>query len=189
MEITSPVLRPCLWFDDQAEAAVDLYTSTFPDSRILRVTRFGREGQEIHGRTEGSVMTIDFTLGDSTFTALNGGPHFTFNEAISLQVMCRSQEEVDHYWERLGEGGDESARQCGWLKDRFGLSWQIIPEAMLPLLGEPDDPRSQRAMKAMLSMVKIDLRTIVEAYHGEEGGSVNATRATAMDPRPDPPVA
>ncbi len=166
MTVTTPAIRPCLWFDDQAEAAVDLYTRTFPDSRILRATHFGREGHEIHGRPEGAVMTIDFTLGEASFTALNGGPHFTFSEAVSLQVMCRTQDEVDHYWERLGEGGDESAQQCGWLKDRFGLSWQIIPEAMLPLLGDPADPRSQRAMNAMLAMKKLELEPIRRAYHG-----------------------
>jgi predicted 3-demethylubiquinone-9 3-methyltransferase (glyoxalase superfamily) len=164
-------LAPCLWFDDQAEAAVELYTSVFPNSRVVRVTRYGREGFDLHGRPEGSVMTIDFELDGHALTALNGGPHFTLNEAISLQVYCDTQAEVDHYWTRLGEGGDPKAQQCGWLKDRFGVSWQVIPRASLDLFGDPESAASQRAMRALLRMEKLDLAALQRAYDGELGDS------------------
>jgi predicted 3-demethylubiquinone-9 3-methyltransferase (glyoxalase superfamily) len=120
-------IAPCLWFDDQAEQAAELYTRIFPNSGIGTITRYGEAGREIHGRPPGSVMTVAFTLDGQPFTALNGGPVFRFNEAISFQVMCDTQDEVDYYWEKLGEGGDPRARQCGWLKDRFSVSWQVVP--------------------------------------------------------------
>jgi predicted 3-demethylubiquinone-9 3-methyltransferase (glyoxalase superfamily) len=156
---------PCLWFDDQAEEAAAFYTGIFRNSRVGRITRYGKEGFEFHGRPEGSAMTVEFELDGQAFTALNGGPVFTFNEAVSFQVLCEDQAEVDYYWDRLGAGGDERAQQCGWLKDRFDL-WQVFPRALIELVGDPGSARSQRAMKAMLQMKKIDLQAIRQAYDG-----------------------
>ena len=157
---------PCLWFDSQAESAAGFYTSVFPHSRIKRISRYGKEGHEIHGRPAGSVMTVEFEIDGQMFTALNGGPIFTFNEAVSFQVHCDTQDEVDYYWSKLGEGGDEKAQQCGWLKDRYGVSWQIIPRRLIELLCDPDPEKSQRAMRAMLQMKKISLAEIVRASAG-----------------------
>ena len=159
-------IRPCLWFDDQAEEAARFYTGIFPNSRILLITRYGEVGHEVHGRPAGSVMTVDFELDGQRFTALNGGPVFRFNEAVSLQVMCATQEEVDYYWERLGEGGDPAARQCGWLKDRYGLSWQVVPEGMDEMLRDETSPGYGRAMEAVLGMKKLDIAEIRRAYEG-----------------------
>jgi len=167
MSIT-PRIRPCLWFADQGEEAARFYTGIFPNSRILATTHFSEAGIEIHKRPPGSVMTVTFELDGHQFTALNGGPMFTFNEAISLEVHCKSQEEVDYYWERLGEGGDPAARQCGWLKDRYGVSWQVIPTAMEKLFEDPDSPATQRAMNAMLQMEKLDLAELERAYAGTD---------------------
>jgi predicted 3-demethylubiquinone-9 3-methyltransferase (glyoxalase superfamily) len=157
---------PCLWFDSQAESAAGFYTSVFPHSGIKRISRYGKEGHEIHGRPAGSVMTVEFEIDGQMFTALNGGPIFTFNEAVSFQVHCDTQDEVDYYWSKLGEGGDEKAQQCGWLKDRYGVSWQIIPRRLIELLCDPDPEKSQRAMRAMLQMKKISLAEIVRASAG-----------------------
>lgn len=154
-------ITPCLWFDDQAEAAAAFYTAIFPHSRIVNVTRDGEAGQEIHGRPPGSVMVVAFELDGQQFTALNGGPAFTFNEAISLQVRCRDQAEVDHYWKRLSAGGDPQAQQCGWLKDRYGVSWQIVPDILLELLNSDDRGRADRVMRAMLGMKKIDIAALL----------------------------
>ncbi|MDD5206446.1 MAG: VOC family protein [Desulfobacterales bacterium] len=162
-------ITPCLWFDNQAEEAARFYVSVFRNSGIGRITRYGREGYEIHGRPEGTVMTVEFDLDGQPFTALNGGPIFKFNEAVSFQVLCETQEEEDHYWEKLSEGGDEKAQQCGWLKDKYGLSWQVIPKGLNELLSDPDSEKSQRAMKAMLRMKKIDMGKIRQAYEGEGG--------------------
>ena len=159
-------ITPCLWFDDQAEEAAQFYCAIFPNSGIRRISRYGKEGQEIHGKPEGSAMTVEFELDGETFTALNGGPVFTFNEAISFQVHCETQEEVDYYWERLSAGGDEQAQRCGWLKDRYGMSWQIVPRAMIKLVSDPESEESQRAMKAMLQMKKIDLEELKRAFEG-----------------------
>lgn len=167
MQITTQKITPCLWFDDQAEEAAIFYTSIFKNSKIGRVTRYGKEGFEIHGRPEGSVMTAEFELDGQAFVALNGGPIFIFNEAVSFQVHCETQEEVDYYWEKLSQGGDKNAQQCGWLKDRYGLSWQVIPGVLSQYLGDPDPEKSQRAMKAMLQMKKIDLEKIKQAYDGQ----------------------
>ncbi len=161
-----PRIVPCLWFADQAEEAARHYTDIFPRSRIVRIARYGQAGQEIHGRPPGSVMVVDFELDGVTLTALNGGPHFTFTPAISLQVECDSQEEIDHYWERLGEGGDPAARQCGWLADRFGLSWQIVPADMAALFADAGSPGAERAMSAMLGMEKLDAAALRRAYAG-----------------------
>jgi predicted 3-demethylubiquinone-9 3-methyltransferase (glyoxalase superfamily) len=165
MQITQKI-TPCLWFDSQAEAAAVFYTGIFRNSRIGRITRYGKEGFEIHGQPAGSVMTVEFELDGQPFTALNGGPIFRFNEAVSFQVPCETQEEVDFYWDRLAEGGDPQAQQCGWLKDRFGLSWQVFPRMLTEWVGDPDSEKSQRAMKAMLQMKKIDLEAIRQAYDG-----------------------
>lgn len=165
MQLTQTI-TPCLWFDNQAEEAAAFYTAIFKNSRIGQVTRYGKEGFEIHGRPEGSTMTVEFELDGQAFTALNGGPVFKFNEAVSFQVICETQQEVDFYWERLSAGGDEAAQQCGWLKDRFGLSWQVFPRELPRLVGDPGSEKSQRAMKAMLQMKKIDLEGIRRAYEG-----------------------
>ena len=162
----APTITPCLWFDNQAQEAAAFYTAIFRNSRIGRITRYGKEGFEIHGRPAGSVMTVEFELDGQAFTALNGGPVFKFNEAVSFQVQCETQEEVDFYWDKLSEGGDEQAQQCGWLKDKFGLSWQVFPRVLTEWVGDPASEKSQRAMKAMLQMKKIDLETIRRAYDG-----------------------
>ena len=164
--LTTQRITPCLWFDDQAEEAATLCTSIFPGSRIVTVSRYGEAGREVHGRPPGSVMVVAFELERQAFTALNGGPVFKFNEAISLQVSCRTQEEVDHYWEKLSHGGDEQAQQCGWLKDRYGLSWQIVPVALMEMMGDPDPVKSGRVMQAMLQMKKIDIKGLRQAYSG-----------------------
>jgi predicted 3-demethylubiquinone-9 3-methyltransferase (glyoxalase superfamily) len=150
-------ITPCLWFDTEGEEAASFYTSVFPNSRIVEVTHYGEAGP----RDAGTVMTVAFELDGKPFVALNGGPGFTFNEAISFQIDCASQEEVDEYWERLSEGGEEGP--CGWLKDRFGVSWQVVPTRLEELIANPDPAVSQRAMAAMLQMRKIDIAAIEEA--------------------------
>jgi predicted 3-demethylubiquinone-9 3-methyltransferase (glyoxalase superfamily) len=157
---------PCLWFDGRAEEAANFYVSIFKSSKVKRISHFGAEGQEIHGRPPGSVMTVDFELDGTPFTALNGGPQFKFNEALSLQVMCKSQHEIDHFWDKLSEGGDPSAQQCGWLKDKFGVSWQIVPAVMAELLEDPVSARSERTMAALLKMKKLDIDALKRAYGG-----------------------
>lgn len=159
-------ITPCLWFDAEAEEAVEFYTGIFKNSRIVDVSRYGEAGREVHGKPPGSVMTVAFELDGQSFTALNGGPAFTFNEAISLQVNCETQDEVDHYWARLSAGGDERAQQCGWLKDRYGVSWQIVPSALIEMLEDPDPAKSGRVMEAMLRMKKIDIAALRRAYAG-----------------------
>lgn len=160
-------ITPCLWFDDQAEEAVAFYTGIFKNSRTLNVTRYTDVGREFHGKEPGAVMTLAFELDGQPFTALNGGPQFKFSEALSLQVFCETQEEVDYYWERLGEGGDPQAQACGWLKDRFGLSWQVIPVAALEMLDGTNAEKSRRATEAMFQMKKLDLEALQRAYAGE----------------------
>jgi len=159
-------ITPCLWFDNQAEEAARFYVSLFKNSAIGTVTRCGREGFEVHGRPEGSAMTVSFRLEGQEFTALNGGPHFKFSEAISFVVRCETQTEVDHYWDKLGEGGDERARQCGWLKDKYGVSWQIVPAALFEMMVGTDGIKSGRVMRAMLQMKKLDLAALRRAYEG-----------------------
>jgi predicted 3-demethylubiquinone-9 3-methyltransferase (glyoxalase superfamily) len=156
-------ITPCLWFDDQAEEAAEFYTSIFRNSKIGNVSHYGEAGQEVHGKPAGTVMTVAFELDGQTFTALNGGPIFKFNEAISLQVDCETQEEVDYYWEKLSKGGDEKAQQCGWLKDKYGVSWQIVPRVLAEILSDPDESKSQKAMTAMLQMKKIDINELKRA--------------------------
>lgn len=159
-------ISPCLWFDDQAEAAAKFYTAVFKNSRIVNITRYGEAGNEVHGRPAGTVMVVAFELDGQVFTALNGGPMFKFSEAISFQVSCETQEEVDDYWEKLSEGGDEKAQQCGWLKDKYGVSWQIIPTILPQMLNAPDSEKSQNVMKEMLQMKKIEIEKLKQAYEG-----------------------
>jgi predicted 3-demethylubiquinone-9 3-methyltransferase (glyoxalase superfamily) len=152
-----PEITPFLWFDTEAEEAAEHYTSVFPNSRIVDVSRYGSAGP----RPEGTVMTVTFELDGRRFTALNGGPQFTFTEAVSFAVSCSDQDEVDDYWNKLSEGGEEGP--CGWLKDRFGLSWQIVPKRLMELLGDPDREKSQRVMAAMLQMRKIEIGELERA--------------------------
>ncbi len=163
----SQKITPCLWFDDQAEEAVEFYTTIFRNSRIVKTTRYGEAGYDVHGKPAGTVMAVAFELDGQAFTALNGGPMFKFNEAISFQVNCETQEEVDYFWEKLTEDGDEKAQQCGWLKDKYGVSWQIVPAVLLEMIDDPNSEKSQRAMKAMLQMKKIDIDTLKQAYDGQ----------------------
>ena len=159
-------LVPCLWFDNQAEPAAKFYTSVFDNSRITAVTHYGEEGQEIHGQKPGTVLTVAFELEGMPFTALNGGPIFKFNEAVSFQVMCETQEEIDRFWAKLSAGGDEKAQQCGWLKDKFGLSWQIVPAVLAGLLADRDPVKAGRVMKTMLKMKKLEIAALKKAYAG-----------------------
>lgn len=158
----------CLWFDRQALEAAKFYISIFKKgSRILDVSYYGKEGHEVHGMPEGTVLVVEFSLGGQRFTALNGGPLFKFNESISLQVHCRTQKEIDHFWDKLSKGGDPKARQCGWLKDRYGLSWQIVPEAMKRWMSGKDPRAAGRVMKALLPMKKLDIAVLKKAYRGK----------------------
>jgi len=157
-------LNPCLWFDGQAEDAATFYTAIFDNSKIVATSRYTEAGHEIHKRAPGSVMTVDFVLDGHAFVALNGGPDFKFNEAISFQVHCDTQEQIDYFWEKLSAGGDPDAQQCGWLKDRFGVSWQIVPTVMPRLLADPDPAKAARAMNAMLKMKKLDIHALRRAH-------------------------
>jgi predicted 3-demethylubiquinone-9 3-methyltransferase (glyoxalase superfamily) len=157
-------ITPCLWFDSEAEEAARFYTSIFKNSRIGHITRYGEAGYEFHQKPPGSVMTIEFELNGQSYTGLNGGPIFKFNEAISLQVFCENQDEVDYYWDKLTEGGDKNAQQCGWLKDKFGLSWQVVPAEMSEMLKDKNVKKSQAVMTAVLKMRKIDIGKLKEAY-------------------------
>jgi predicted 3-demethylubiquinone-9 3-methyltransferase (glyoxalase superfamily) len=157
-------ITPFLWFNTQAEEAAKFYVSIFKNSKVGGVTRYDEAGAKASGMPKGTAMTVAFQLEGQQFTALNGGPHFKFTEAISFVVNCESQEEVDHYWSKLSEGGDEKAQQCGWLKDKHGLSWQIVPKVLVKLLSDPDPAKSQRVMQAMLQMRKIDINALKQAY-------------------------
>lgn len=157
-------ITPCLWFDNQAEEAATFYTSIFKNSKIGRMTRYGKEGYEIHGRPEGTVMTVEFEIEGQAFIALNGGPIFKFNEAVSFQVLCKTQEEVDYYWEKLSEGGDPKAQQCGWLKDKYGVSWQIVPTILSEMVQDKDRKKSDAVMRVLLQMKKLDIATLKRAY-------------------------
>lgn len=155
-------ITPFLWFDNQAEEAMKFYVSLFKNSKIVSLSRYGESGAKAAGRPKGTVMTGTFQLDGQEFVAINGGPHFKFTEAISLVVNCETQEEVDKVWEKLSEGGSEG--QCGWLKDKYGLSWQIVPTALGKMVSDPDPAKAERVMKAMLPMKKIDLKTLKRAY-------------------------
>jgi predicted 3-demethylubiquinone-9 3-methyltransferase (glyoxalase superfamily) len=164
MPISTQKINPCLWFNTEAEDAAKFYCSVFKNSRIAKVSYYVDEGQEIHGKPAGSVMAVEFELEGQRFAALNGGPQFTFDEAISFQVHCKDQSEVDYFWDKLSEGGQEVA--CGWLKDRFGLSWQIVPQVLFDMLMDPDHAKSQRVTKAFLQMKKFDIAELERAYAG-----------------------
>ena len=160
------LITPCLWFDSQAEEAARFYVGIFPNSKIGAVSRYGEAGKEVHHRPAGSVMTIAFELNGQPFTALNGGPIFKFTEAVSFQIMCDTQDEIDHFWTKLTEGGDPKAQQCGWLKDKFGLSWQVVPTILPKLMSDPDPAKSGRAMKALLQMKKLKIDELQRAAQG-----------------------
>lgn len=151
-------ISPCLWFDNQAEAAANFYTSIFKNSKIESVSRYGKEGYDIHGMKEGTVLTVVFQLNGQQFTALNGGPFFKFTEAISLQVFCETQEEIDYYWNKLTDGGEES--QCGWLKDKYGLSWQVVPSILQKLMTDP--ARAGKVTAAFMQMKKFDIEKLLQ---------------------------
>jgi predicted 3-demethylubiquinone-9 3-methyltransferase (glyoxalase superfamily) len=155
-------ITPFLWFDDRAEEAVNFYVSIFKNSKIGSITRYGEEGAEVSGRPKGTVMTVTFQLEGQAFMALNGGPHFKFTEAISFIVNCKTQEEIDELWEKLSKGGEKG--QCGWLKDKYGLSWQIVPAVLGEMLKGKDADVSNRVMKALLQMKKLDIKTLKQAY-------------------------
>jgi predicted 3-demethylubiquinone-9 3-methyltransferase (glyoxalase superfamily) len=157
-------ISPCLWIDNEAEDAAKFYVSIFEHSRITRISHYGKEGQEIHGKPPGSVLTVVFELDGTTFSALNGGPSFKFNEAISLQVSCQTQEEIDRYWEGLSAGGDPKAQQCGWLKDRYGVSWQVIPAILPALIDDENTKKADRTMRALLGMKKLDIDALKTAH-------------------------
>jgi predicted 3-demethylubiquinone-9 3-methyltransferase (glyoxalase superfamily) len=164
MPISAQKINPCLWFDTEAEDAAKFYCSVFKNSRIGKVNRYVDEGQEIHGKPAGSVMAVEFELDGQKFAALNGGPQFQFDEAISFQVHCTDQKEVDYYWEKLSAGGKEVA--CGWLKDKFGLSWQIVPTALFEMLASPDQNKVKRVTKTFLKMKKFDIAALKRAFDG-----------------------
>ena len=155
-------ITPCLWFDSQAEEAANFYVSIFKNSKIENMTRYGEAGAEVSGRPKGSVMTVTFEIEGQEFVALNGGPHFTFSEAISLMVKCETQKEIDEIWEKLSHGGEEGP--CGWLKDKYGLSWQIVSPEWNEMLRDKDVRKSERVMKAILQMTKPDIKTLKQAY-------------------------
>ena len=157
-------ITSCLWFDNQAEEAAKFYTGIFKNSSIGKISRYGKEGQEHHGQEEGAVMTVEFTLDGTKFTGLNGGPMFQFSEAISFQISCKDQKEVDHFWNHLTQGGQE--QPCGWVKDQFGVSWQVIPDVFIKLVSDPNREKASRVMAAVFEMKKIDIAKLEEAYRG-----------------------
>jgi predicted 3-demethylubiquinone-9 3-methyltransferase (glyoxalase superfamily) len=155
-------ITPFLWFDDKAEEAANFYITIFKNSKIVNIARYGEAGAQVSGRPKGTVMTVTFQLQGQEFVALNGGPQFKFTEAVSFVVNCQTQEEIDEYWEKLSDGGQEI--QCGWLKDRFGLSWQVVPTILGEMLNDPDPKKAERVMKAMLQMKKLDIKGLKQAY-------------------------
>ncbi len=161
-------IAPCLWFDHQAEEAAMFYSAIFKKSKLITMSRYGEAGYEFHHKPAGTVMAVVFELDGQIFTAINGGPDFKFNEAISFQINCETQEEVNHFWEKLSEGGDASAQQCGWLKDKYGVSWQVVPTILSGMMSDPDVQKTQRVMEVMLTMKKLDIETLKKAYVGKE---------------------
>ena len=162
--IRTQKITPFLWFDKEAEDAVKFYTSIFKNSKIRNVTRYGEAGYEIHKMTAGTVQTMEFQLEGQDFVALNGGPLFKINEAISFQISCKTQKEVDYYWEKLTKGGDKNAQQCGWLKDKYGVCWQVVPSILGELLQDKDSKKSERVMEALLKMKKLDIAALKRAH-------------------------
>ena len=161
MELTARKITPCLWFDTQAEEAAKFYASVFKNSKVGKISRYGKEGFEVHGKKAGTVMTVEFEIEGQKFLALNGGPHFKFNEAVSFQVPCETQEEIDYFWSTLAKDGEEG--RCGWLKDKFGLSWQVFPRALPEMLMDGNSETAQRVMRSMLQMRKIDIAALKRA--------------------------
>ena len=157
-------ISPCLWFDTQAEDAAKFYTSVFKNSAIKQISRYGNAGREVHGKEPGSVMVVEFEIEGQTFTALNGGPHFKFNEAVSFQVMCDTQAEIDYFWSKLSQDGREG--QCGWLKDKYGLSWQVVPSELPELIADTSDARLDRVIGAVMQMKKFDIEALKHAHAG-----------------------
>ncbi len=160
-------ITPCLWFEKNAQEAVDFYLTVFPDSRIVRTSHYSEEGYEQHQMPPGTVLAIEFELAGQQFVALNAGPTFKFTPAISLMIDCENQAEVDRYWDTLGAGGDPAAQVCGWLKDRFGLSWQVVPKGLMAMHSDPDKARRDRVMAAMMKMKKLDMKELQAAYDGK----------------------
>jgi len=158
-------IAPCLWFDTEAEEAAKFYTSVFENSRIKRISRYGKAGREVHGKEAGSVMVAEFEIEGQSFLALNGGPHFKFTEAVSFQVFCDTQGEIDHFWAKLSEGGREG--QCGWLKDKYGLSWQVVPSVLPQMMTDAEGAKSDRIMNAVLKMKKFDVESLKRAAAGQ----------------------
>jgi|SRR5688572_21021855 predicted 3-demethylubiquinone-9 3-methyltransferase (glyoxalase superfamily) len=166
MKLTAQKITPCLWFDGQAEDAAKFYVSIFKNSKMGRISRYGKEGFEIHGRKEGTVMVAEFELDGQKMIGLNGGPQFKFSEAISFQISCGDQQEVDYFWSKLSAGGEEGP--CGWLKDKFGLSWQVVPKALIEMLSDSDATKVARVTKAFLQMKKFDIAALKRAFEGKE---------------------
>lgn len=165
MAIAEHKITPCLWFDGQAEDAAKFYVSVFKNAKLGRISRYSKAGNDVHGRPAGSVMTVEFELDGQNFVGLNGGPHFKFTEAVSFQIHCETQEEVDHYWAALSKGGEEGP--CGWLKDKFGLSWQVVPTALIEMLTGPDAAKVERVTDAFLKMKKFDIAKLRQVYAGQ----------------------
>jgi predicted 3-demethylubiquinone-9 3-methyltransferase (glyoxalase superfamily) len=165
MAIGKQKIAPCLWFDTQAEEAAKFYVSIFPNSRLGAVSRYGEAGQEIHGKPPGSVMVVEFEIDGQRFIALNGGPQFKFSEAVSFQIYCDTQAEIDHFWSKLGKDGQEGS--CGWLKDKFGLSWQIVPTALPKMMASGDARTTDRVMASIMSMKKFDMAALQKVYDGK----------------------
>ena len=159
-------IRPNLWFDTQAEEAARFYTSVFKDAKLGEISHYPEAGQEITGGKPGQVLTVEFELNGTPFVALNGGPQFKFSEAVSFEIVCKDQEEVDYYWGKLGEGGDPASQQCGWLKDKYGVSWQVVPQGFLELINTPDKEKRERTFGAMLQMKKLSLPELQKAFDG-----------------------
>ena len=157
-------IKPCLWFDSQAEEAAKFYVSVFENSRMGTVSRYGKAGQDVHGMKEGTVLAVEFEINGQPFVALNGGPHFKFTEAVSFQVFCDTQKEIDFFWSALSKGGQEGP--CGWLKDKYGLSWQVVPSVLATMMTDPDPKKSERTMAAFMQMKKFDLEKLTRAYEG-----------------------
>ena len=165
MQVAGQKINPCLWFDTEAEEAAKFYCSVFKNSRVVKINRYVNEGQEIHGKEAGSVMAVEFEIAGQKFAALNGGPHFKFTEAVSFQVHCEDQDEVDYFWKKLSAGGTEGP--CGWLKDKYGLSWQVVPEVLFEMLLDPDQKKTERVTNAFLQMKKFDIAALNRAYAGK----------------------
>jgi len=165
MTIAQHKITPCLWFDTQAEEAAKFYCSIFKNSMIGKISRYGKAGQDVHHKPPGSVMVVEFELDGQPFVGLNGGPNFKFDEAVSFQIHCDTQEEIDYYWSKLTAGGQEGP--CGWLKDKFGLSWQVVPSVIPKMMTDADSAKSDRVMNAFMKMKKLDLATLQRAYEGQ----------------------